>query len=125
VEGSAWILRFRRTAGRAPKAASSGLSSEFAPENESIDLKRESTELVRVLLLSGCKESSMNVEIIARRVLAEFEEMPGLMLTRRQASKLFGLEPEVCRLVLDSLVDLAYLRQTSSGSVALGDRVAA
>src|SRR6185436_5973905 len=83
VEGSAWILRFRRTAGRAPKAASSGLSSEFAPENESIDLKRESTELVRVLLLSGCKESSMNVEIIARRVLAEFEEMPGLMLTRR------------------------------------------
>jgi DNA-binding IclR family transcriptional regulator len=67
----------------------------------------------------------MNVDTIAKRVLAEFEEMPGLALTRRQASRLFGLEPEVCRVVLDSLVDLAYLRQTSSGTVTLGDRVAA
>ena len=66
-----------------------------------------------------------NVESIAKRVLAEFEEMPGMTLTQHQASKLFGLEPELCRVVLDSLVDLAYLRQTSSGSVTLGDRVAA
>lgn len=67
----------------------------------------------------------MNVDSIAKRVLAEFEEMPGLTLTRHQASKLFGLEPEMCRIVLDSLVDLAYLRQTSSGTVTLGHRVAA
>jgi hypothetical protein len=67
----------------------------------------------------------MNVESIARRVLAEFEEMPGLMLTRYQASRLFGLEPELCKVVLDSLVDRAYLRQTSSGSLTLGERVAA
>jgi hypothetical protein len=67
----------------------------------------------------------MNVESIARRVLAEFEEMPGLTLTRHQASKLFGLEPELCRVVLDSLVDRAYLRQTGTGSVTLGYRVAA
>lgn len=67
----------------------------------------------------------MNVDSLTKRVLAEFEEMPGLTLTRHQASKLFGLEPELCRVVLDSLVDLAYLRQTTSGSVTLGDRVAA
>ena len=67
----------------------------------------------------------MNVEAVARRVLAEFEEMPGLMLTRRQASRLFGLDENVCQIVLDTLVDLAYLRQTSAGTVTLGDRVAA
>jgi len=67
----------------------------------------------------------MNVDVVARRVLAEFEEMPGMLLTVRQASKLFGLEPEACRVVLDVLVDLAYLRQTDGGLVTRGDRVAA
>ena len=67
----------------------------------------------------------MNVEVVARRVLAEFEEMPGLALTPRQATRLFGLDEEVCRIVLDTLVDLAYLRQTSAGTITLGDRVAA
>ena len=67
----------------------------------------------------------MNVEAVARRVLAEFEEMPGLALTPRQASRLFGLDQDVCKIVLDTLVDLAYLRQTSSGTVTLGERVAA
>ena len=67
----------------------------------------------------------MNVAAIARRVLAEFEEMPGMTLTPRQASRLFGLEEEVCRVVLDVLVDSAYLREVSGGRVSLGQRVAA
>jgi len=67
----------------------------------------------------------MNVEEVARRVLAEFEEMPGLALTPRQASRLFGLDQDVCKIVLDTLVDLAYLRQTTSGTITLGERVAA
>jgi hypothetical protein len=67
----------------------------------------------------------MNVEAVARRVLAEFEEMPGLTLTLRQAARLFGLDQHTCRVVLDVLVDAAYLRETSAGAVTLGDRVAA
>ncbi len=67
----------------------------------------------------------MNVMVVARRVLAEFEEMPGLALTPRQASRLFGLTDDACRIVLDVLVDSAYLRQTGSGKVTLGNRVAA
>ncbi len=67
----------------------------------------------------------MDVMAVARRVLAEFEEMPGLALTPRQASRLFGLTDDACRIVLDVLVDSAYLRQTGSGKVALGNRVAA
>jgi hypothetical protein len=67
----------------------------------------------------------MNIAVIARRVLAEFEEMPGMTLTRRQASRLFGLDEQVCRVVLDVLVDSAYLRETTAGKVVLGERVAA
>ena len=67
----------------------------------------------------------MNVMTVAQRVLAEFEEMPGMRLSLRQASRLFGLSEDSCRVVLDVLVDAAYLRQTPSGEVTLGERVAA
>jgi hypothetical protein len=67
----------------------------------------------------------MNVEVLTRRVLSEFEEMPGMALTLPQASRLFGLSHEVCRVVLDVLIDSAYLRQTRSGAVTLGSRIAA
>jgi hypothetical protein len=64
-----------------------------------------------------------NVECVARRVIAEFEEMPGMALTRRQAARLFGLEQDLCGIVLDSLLDSAYLRETPHGVIRLGDRV--
>jgi hypothetical protein len=67
----------------------------------------------------------MDVDSVARRVLAEFEEMPGLTLTIPQACRLFGLPREVCQVVLDVLVDSAYLRQTHAGAVIRGERVAA
>jgi len=67
----------------------------------------------------------MEVEVVARRVLAEFEEMPGMALTRRQAARLFGLEHDVCGVVIDSLVDGAYLRESRRGFIQLGDRVLA
>jgi hypothetical protein len=66
-----------------------------------------------------------NVDVVARRVLAEFEEMPGMALTVRQASRLFGLEEKVCRRVLDALIDMAYLREIRAGVITLGSRVAA
>jgi hypothetical protein len=67
----------------------------------------------------------MNADVVARRVLAEFEEMPGMALTVRQASRLFGLDEKVCQMVLDALIDLAYLREIRDGVVTLGSRVAA
>ena len=63
----------------------------------------------------------MNVASAARRVLAEFQEMPGMALTRRQASKFFGLDESVCGLVLDMLVDAAYLRETIAGRLTCVD----
>jgi hypothetical protein len=67
----------------------------------------------------------MDVETVSRRVLSEFAEMPGMALTPRQASLLFGLDQDFCRVVLDALVDAAYLRQRNDGAITLGHRVAA
>jgi hypothetical protein len=38
------------------------------------------------------------------RIRAEFNEMPGLTLTLRQAARLFSLEPVLCGRVLGALV---------------------
>lgn len=59
----------------------------------------------------------MELEVIAQRLREEFREMPGLRLTLAQASRLFGLEQEMCRAVVDLLVSAAFLRRTATGAV--------
>jgi len=59
----------------------------------------------------------MDVDVVAKRVRAEFEEMPGMTLTMRQASRLFGIEQDICRTIVDRLVTVAYLRWTHDGAV--------
>jgi hypothetical protein len=50
-------------------------------------------------------------------IRAEYEEMPGLCLTRTQVQQLWLLEPAVCDNVLRALVDAGYLRLTPGGYV--------
>ena len=64
----------------------------------------------------------MNVEVVAERVRAEFEEMPGMTLTMPQASRLFGIEHEVCRTIVERLVTTSYLRWTQTGAVTRAAR---
>ena len=64
----------------------------------------------------------MDVELMAKRVRAEFEEMPGMTLTMPQASRLFGIEREICKTVVEQLVTTAYLKWTSSGAVTRATR---
>ncbi|MGC4084531.1 MAG: hypothetical protein QM736_21045 [Vicinamibacterales bacterium] len=64
----------------------------------------------------------MNVENVTERVRAEFEGMPGLVLTMPQASRFFGLDRETTESVIDRLVGVAYLRKTSNGSVVRSTR---
>ena len=54
----------------------------------------------------------MDSETLARRVREEFREMPGLRLTLAQASRLWGLELQTCRVLIESLVASAFLRWT-------------
>ncbi len=44
----------------------------------------------------------MELERIVYRIREEFREMPGLRLTPAQATRLWGLEHDACRAVIDS-----------------------
>lgn len=55
-------------------------------------------------------------ETLARRVKAEYQEMPGLELTFGQARCLFGFENHVCETVLALLCAEGFLVRTSKGS---------
>ena len=51
-----------------------------------------------------------------KRLRAEFAEMPGLRLTVAQVQRLCGVEPVLCKAVLDALVDAKFLCVKSDGS---------
>ena len=57
-------------------------------------------------------------ERLLERIRAEYLEMPGLSLTPEQLQRLCGVEPTLCRLVLDSLVDAKFLCIKSNGAYA-------
>jgi hypothetical protein len=50
-------------------------------------------------------------------IRSEYDEMPGLCLTRVQVQRLWLLEPEACDTVLRAMVDAGYLRLTAGGYV--------
>jgi hypothetical protein len=63
----------------------------------------------------------MELEAIVRRIREEFREMPGLRLTVAQATRLWGLEHEICRAVIERLVSSAFLRWTAAGTITRAD----
>ena len=67
----------------------------------------------------------MDLHRLVHRVRSEFNEMPGLQLTLPQAARLWGLDHEASRLVIDALVERSFLRWTARGTVVRIDRAAA
>ena len=60
---------------------------------------------------------SMEFHALVSRVRGEFLEMPGLALTAEQVQRFCGIEPAMCRLVLDMLLQEQFLRVTRDGRV--------
>jgi len=56
------------------------------------------------------------MDVLLRRVRAEFLEMPGLRLTRAQARRLWALDEASCDAILAALVEARFL--VNSGNVA-------
>jgi hypothetical protein len=52
---------------------------------------------------------SYPIEALLNRVRSEFVEMPGLRLTIEQAKRLWSLDLETCRHILELLVDCKFL----------------
>ena len=59
----------------------------------------------------------MDIHRLAHRVKNEFIEMPGLQLTLPQAARLWGLDHEASRRVIDALVENEFLRWTPKGTI--------
>jgi hypothetical protein len=55
---------------------------------------------------------------LLNRVQAEFREMPGLRITKKQLERLCGLERLLCQAILDALVDDGFLCANSDGTYA-------
>jgi hypothetical protein len=53
---------------------------------------------------------------VLERVRAEYLEMPGMRLKVEQVQRLFGVDPSVCRTVLDSLVECKFLYANPDGT---------
>ena len=49
-------------------------------------------------------------EQVLQRICAEYVEMPGLRLSRTQAQRLWGLDEEACRQILEFLVKTGFLK---------------
>ena len=55
------------------------------------------------------------IDTLKQRIVAEYREMPGLALTVRQAQRLWGCDPTLCRLVTDQLIREGILRWSREG----------
>ena len=54
-------------------------------------------------------------------IRAEYLEMPGLALTTPQASRLWGLAPDTCDVLLDEMVHAKFLRKTPQNQYVRSD----
>jgi hypothetical protein len=62
--------------------------------------------------------SASRQEQVLERLRAEYLEMPGLRLKLEQVQRLCGIEPSICKVVLDSLVNAKFLCVKSDGCYA-------
>lgn len=62
-----------------------------------------------------------DITTVITRVCGEFDEMPGLRLTRWQAQKLWALDAGSCDRVLRVLVDRRFLTQITGGAYVRRD----
>lgn len=60
-------------------------------------------------------KSTPALDDVLRRVEGEYQEMPGMCVTRKQAQRLWGLDSTTCELVLTTLLERGVVRQTSRG----------
>ena len=52
---------------------------------------------------------------IVTRLRREYQEMPGLSLTDKQVQRLCGIEPVMCKVTLQMLVNDGFLTQAADG----------
>lgn len=54
-------------------------------------------------------------------IRSEYLEIPGLLLTRNQVLRLWGLDAVTCDALLEALIDVRFLRRTHAGAYVRAD----
>jgi hypothetical protein len=60
-------------------------------------------------------ENTRALDDVLNRVKGEYNEMPGMCVTRTQAQRLWGLDSATCERVLITLLERGVVRRTSRG----------
>ncbi len=63
----------------------------------------------------------MSNEELLKRIRGEFLEMPGLVLTSRQAERFWGLDSGRCQALLGTLIQSGFLTLTRNGAFIRAD----
>jgi hypothetical protein len=66
-------------------------------------------------VLIDVRTSADGFRDLARRVQAEYGEMPGLSVTLPQAQRLWGADPQTCESVFMALTARGFLKRTKKG----------
>jgi hypothetical protein len=66
---------------------------------------------------TGAMHTSVDQQVLVR-IRAEYLEMPGLRLKAAQVQRLCGVERELCKDILDALVERKFLCLKSDGTYA-------
>ena len=61
------------------------------------------------------------LEVTIDRVRSEYREMPGLRLTFDQMQRLWMLDPQTCRILIEKLIDAQFLQPTRDGRYVRSD----
>jgi hypothetical protein len=62
-------------------------------------------------------------EALVRRIIAEFDDMPGLKLSLRQTMRLLGVDEGACLRILDALTKTGQIRRDAQHLYVRRDRV--
>jgi hypothetical protein len=63
-------------------------------------------------------------EALVRRILAEFDDMPGMALSLRQAGRFLGVDEKACARILSGLMREGTLRRNASALYVRNEGVA-
>ena len=70
--------------------------------------------LAMKLPVSRERRDVLRREAVVRRITAEFRELPGLVLSLKQASRFLGVDEAACERILHGLTQAGVLRRTDS-----------
>lgn len=67
------------------------------------------------MLTMTAPETHVSLADGLRIIRADYDEIPGLHLTNKQARRLWNLDPATCDALLNALVGVKFLRRTDNG----------